>query len=272
MLNRLDITNRRSMTLSLEMFENDSGYQIADIDGLDPVKAELVSTSYVNQIGAQYQSSSRGPRDVKIPFDLQPDGVNTFSSLRNNLYTYLLPQSEVRLRFYLDSGLYVDLVGVVETHSSAQFKEDPTVEVGIRCFQPDFLDPRVVIHSGNSVASSVNTAITYPGNIEASTIIRLYVNRTLTDFTVYNTPEDGILRQLNFSGALVSGDELIISSVKGAKGITLIRSGISSSYLFGRTPQSAWIELFEGVNQFRIYALGDPIPYELEYVVRYGGI
>lgn len=272
MLNKLDITNRRGMTLSLEMEENDSGYQIADIDGLTPVKAILVSTSYAGQNGEQYQSSRRGPRDVKIKLDLQPTGLSTFTSLREGLYTYLMPQQQVRLRFYKESGLYVDLTGVVEDHTAPLFVEDPEVTVTLRCFQPDFLDPRIVIRSGNSVDTTVNTAINYPGNLEASTIIRLFVNRALEDFTIYNTPEDGVLRKMDFSGDLIAGDELIISSVHGAKGITLKRSGVSSSYLFGRTPQSAWIELFEGVNQFRIFATGDPIPYELEYVVRYGAI
>jgi hypothetical protein len=272
MLNKLDITNRRSMTLSLEMTENGSGYQIADIDGIDPVKATLVSTSFAGLNGEQYQGSTRGPRDVKIVFDLQPDGVKTFSSLRRGLYTYLMPQQEVRLRFYLDSGLYLDLIGIVETHSSAQFKEDPNVEVTLRCYQPDFLDPRVVLREGFTTATTTNTAISYPGDLEASTIFRLFPNRDVDAFSIYNTPEDGVLRQLDFVGELIAGDELTISSIKGSKGITLKRAGVTSSFLWGRTPQSAWIEMFEGANQFRVYTPGDPVPYELEYYVRYGGI
>lgn len=272
MLSKLDITNRRSMTLSLPMEENDSGYQVADIQGLDPVKANLVSTSYPNQNGEQFQGSNRPARDVKLIFDLQPDGVQTFSSLRENLYKYLMPEQQVRLRFYKASGLIVDLIGVVENHSSPQFVEDPVVTIDVRCFQPDFLDPEVVIFEGNTVSGSTNTPIEYPGNLEASTILRLYPNRAVPDFAVYNTPEDGVVRQLNFTGDLIAGDELIISSIKNQKGITLKRSGISSSFLYGRTPQSAWIELFEGFNQFRVYTAGDPVPYELEYIVRYGGI
>lgn len=272
MLNRVDVLNRRGMTLSLPMMENTSGYQIADIEGLDPVKANLVSTSYAGQNGEQYQGSTRAARDLKFIIDLQPHGSDNYFSLRKNLYTYFMPQSEVGMRFFLDSGLYVDLKGVVETHSSPQFAKDPVVQIGVRCFQPDFLDPRVVILEGLTVDDSENTPIEYPGNLEASTIFRLFLNRPETDFAIYNTPEDGIVRQLNFSGTLLSGDELIISSVKNQKGIKLIRSGIESSYLRGRTPQSAWIELFEGINQFRVYASGDPIPYELEYVVRYGAI
>lgn len=272
MLNRLDVTNKRSMTLSLDMFENNNGYQIVDIEGLDPVKAKLVSTSYPGVNGEQYQTSTRGARDIKIILDLQPDGLDTFYSLRKNLYTYFMPQSQVGMRFSLDSGLNLELVGIVEEHSSPQFKEDPGVEITLRCFQPDFLDPNVVIRSGNTVSTSTNTTIEYPGNLEASTIFRLYLNRSLSDFTIYNTPEDGIVRQLDFSAALIAGDELIISSVKGSKSITLKRSGISSSLLVGRSPQSAWIELYEGNNQFRVYTPGDPVPYELEYVVRYGGI
>jgi len=65
---------------------------------------------------------------------------------------------------------------------------------------------------------------------------------------------------------------LVISSLQGAKGITLTRAGVASSLLYGRSAQSNWIQLFPGNNNFRIFAPGDPIPYVLEYVVRYGGL
>ena len=273
MLKQLDVTNRRSMTLSLEMLENDTGYQIADIDGLDPVKATLVSTSFATMDGSQFQSARRGARNIKLILDLQPDfDVNTYTTLRKNLYTYFMPKSQVNLRFYQTSGLYLDIVGIVEEHSAPLFSEDPTVTISLMCFQPDFVDPRMVTYEGNTVASGTTHAIDYPGTVESGTVLTLHVDRSLSAFTIYNTGEDGILQQLDFAASLLDGDELVISSIRGSKGITLTRAAVSSSYLYGRTAQSAWIELIEGINQFRVYALGDPIPYTLEYLVRYGGL
>jgi len=65
---------------------------------------------------------------------------------------------------------------------------------------------------------------------------------------------------------------LVISSLQGNKGITLTRASVTSSFLYGRSAQSSWIKFVEGLNQFRVYALGDPVPYVLEYLVRYGGL
>jgi hypothetical protein len=122
------------------------------------------------------------------------------------------------------------------------------------------------------VDDSTNTEIDYPGTIETGTVLTLNVNRVLAAFTIYNMDEAGNLSQLDFDGSLLNGDQLIISSLRGSKGITLIRASVSSSYLYGRSAQSSWIEFLEGLNEFRVYAPGDPVPYELEYIVRYGGL
>lgn len=273
MLKRLDVTTRRGMSLSFDMFENNSGYQVADIEGLDPVKADLVSFEYSGTDGAEFQSASLGPRNIKLVLDLEPDGVtDTFASLRKRLNSYFMTKSQVKLRFFMMSGLYVDIAGVVEDVSAPLFEQDPDVTVSIMCFFPDFLDPRTVVIDGMTVSDATITEIDYPGTMETGTLLRLNVNRSLSNFTIYNTGEDGILQQLDFSGSLLNGDVLTISSVKRSKGITLVRSGVTSSFLYGKTPQSSWIQFAEGVNDFRVYAPGDPIPYELEYIVRYGSL
>lgn len=273
MLTKLEVTNPRSMTLALEMFENESGLQIAEVDGLDPVKATIVSTSFAGLDGTEFQSARREARNIKIKLDLQPDfDTDTFGSLRKMLYKYFLPKTKIKLRFYEDSGLYVDIQGVVEDHSTPLFAEDPEVDISIMCFQPDLVNPRMFSVAGFTTSTTTPYDIEYGGDIEAGTVLTLNVNRTLASFSMYNLPEDGILQQLDFNGSLVAGDELVISSLKGAKGITLTRGGISSSYLYGRPSSSGWIEMKEGVNQFRVYALGAAIPYTLEYLERYGGL
>lgn len=270
---KLDVTNRKGDILSLTMEENDTGYQVASIEGLDPVKANLVSTSYANSDGEQYQSGKRGARNIKIKLDLDPDfDPNTYASLRRDLYSYFMPKSQVSLRFYLSTGLYLDIVGIVEEMSAPLFAQDPLVDISVMCFQPDFTDPRIISVDGFSVDDTTNTTINYPGTVETGTVLTLNLNRDIDDFTIYNMDEAGKLYQLDFSGELLDGDELVVSSLRGSKGITLTRASVSSPFLYGRSAQSSWIEFAEGLNQFRVYAEGDPIPYVLEYVVRYGGL
>lgn len=273
MLKQLTVINSRGMPLQLEMLENESGYQIADIDGLDPGKATLTGASYAGLDGDEFQSARRGPRNIKIQLELQPDSDSeTYFSLRQKLYTYFRLKSEISMRFLLTSGLYLDIKGIVEDHTSPMFVQDPRVDISVMCYQPDFIDPRMVTVESDTVSDTTNEALAYPGTIEAGTVLTLHVNRTLTSFSIYNTGEDGILSQLDFAGSLIADDELVVSSVSRAKGITLVRGGISTSYLYGRPVQSGWIQFQEGINNFRVYATGAPIPYTLEYLVRYGGL
>ena len=272
-LNKVDVTNSRGNVLSLFMEENDGGYQIADVDGLDPVKATLVSNSYAGTDGENFQSAKIPARNIKFEIDLDPDfNPKTYTDLRRDLYTFFMPKSRITMRFFLTSGLYLDIVGIVEEFSSPLFEEDPNVEISIMCYQPDFIDTRMITVEGHTVSSLINTEIDYPGTVQSGTVLTLHANRSVSEFTIYSSDEGGNLFQLDFTGDLISGDELVISSLRGNKGITLTRATVSSSFLYGRSPQSSWIEFMEGLNQFRVYAEGDPIPYDLEYVVRYGGL
>lgn len=273
MLSKVDVTNARGNVLSLEMEESDNPYQVADIKGLDPVRAALVSTSYAGSDDEQYQSAKRGARNITIKLDLDPDfNPKTYTDLRRDLYPFFMPKSQISLRFYLTSGLYVDIAGVVEEMSSPLFEQDPHIDISVMCFKSDFVDARMVTVEGTTVDDTTAIEIEYPGTIETGTVVTLNVNRSLTEFTIYNMDEGGKLYQLDFTGALLAGDQLVVSSLRRSKGITLTRASVSSSMLYGRSSQSSWINLSEGLNQFRVYAEGDPIPYILEYVVRYGGL
>jgi hypothetical protein len=273
MITKVEITNRRGNILTLDMEEGNNPYVVKSIQGLEPVKAALISSSYAGNDGEVFQSAKRGPRNIVIKLDLDPDFINnTFTSLRQGLYPFFIPKSQIQLRFYTDTGLYVDIPGVCESFGSPLFEKSPSVDMSIMCHQPDFIDSRVVEVEGVSVDDNTATVLDYPGTVETGTVVTLNLNRPLTGFTIFNMDEGGNILQLDFTGTLLDEDILKISSVKGDKGITLTRSAISSSYLYGRSAQSNWIELSEGLNNFWVYAPGDPIPYVLEYAVRYGGL
>lgn len=272
-LQQVDITNSRGNVLSLTMEQNDDVYQVRDIEGLDPGKAVLVSTSSAGQDGETYQSGKRPARNIKIKLDFDPDfAPKSYSELRNDLYAWFMPKARITMRYFLSTGLYVDIDGIVESMDSPIFSDDPDATISIMCYQPDFVDARLASLPGFTVADNTNTPIDYPGTVEAGTVLTINFNRAASGFSIYNADEGGNLQQLDFTDPILNGDVIVVSSLNGNKGITRTRTGVSSSVLYGRSSQSSWIQLMEGINQFRVYASGDPIPYTLEYAVRYGGL
>jgi hypothetical protein len=259
--------------LSLPLEDVSSGLIVKEITGLDPVKATIVSSPFASMPGAQYQSSQRETRNITMKLGLSPDYLtNSVRELRKTLYNFFMPQSPISLRFYDSDGLTVDISGRVESFDSPLFVSEPEAVLSILCFDPDFTDITAVVLSGSTVASTTSNLYQYDGEVETGFTLVLNVNRTLTEFTLYNKPADNVTRTLDVAASLVSGDVVTISTIAGAKSVKLTRSGITSSLLYGMTTQSSWIEFFPGDNHFRVYATGAAIPYTVTYTTRYGGL
>lgn len=273
MINKLEIRTAQGALLGLPLDDVSNGFVVEEIEGLDPVKATLVSSSFANLDGQQYQSSRRDTRNIKLKLGLEPDYVtNTVRELRKRLYGFLMPKTEVSLRFYMDDGLDLDIVGRVESFETALFTAEPTVDISIICFDPDFTDPDRVMVAGNTVSTSAEQRIDYAGTVEAGIAFTLNINRALPEFTIYHRPPDGSLRILEFTTPLLAGDVLHIDTFPGAKGATVTRAGSDFSVLYGVTPQSSWLQLLSGENYIRVYAEGAAIPYTIEYTNKYGGL
>lgn len=273
MLTKLEVRNSQGSLLTMLLEDPSSGLIIDDIDGLTPVKATLVSSSFARLAGEQYQSNRRETRNVVIKLELDPDFVEaSVRELRKDLYDYFMPSAEVTMRFFMFDGLIVNIWGVVEDFDSPLFTDKPEATISIMCFKPDFLGLDEVEVEGGTTDTTDEILVEYEGSIETGIVFALEVDRTLSEFTIYHRPPDGSLRTLDFAASLAAGDVLTISTVAGSKGATLTRSGSNSSLLYGVSPQSNWIELTKGDNYLRVYATGAEIPYTITYLPRYGGL
>lgn len=276
MLDKVEVLTEQGVLLTLPLQDISQGYSVQDIDGLDPVKATIVSSTFGQMDGEQYQSSRREKRNIILTLGYEPDYVTgTIQNLRKKLYTFFMPKSRVLLRFFQTGEPVVQIYGRVESFNSPKFAKEPTAVISILCFDPDFYDPTPVVLNGNTTSSTVETTHVYPGTVESGILFRLMVNRNdLTEFTIYHRPPDDSLRSLDFSTAtpLLSGDVLSISTIPGNKFVTLTRGGVDTSFLFGISPQSNWISLFPGSNKLRIYAEGAGIPYQIEYTTKIGAL
>lgn len=272
MLVKVEVRTRQGNLLSLPLEDISDGIIVGDIEGLDPVKATLVSSSFAGLDGQQYQSSRRDLRNIRIKLDLDPDPTDTVRDLRNRLYGFFMPKSEVDLRFYMEDGLTVNISGRVESFEAQLFTAEPAADISIICFDPDFQGLAPVVISGNTVSTNAEFLINYEGTVETGIEFTLLPNRTLTEFAIYHRAPDDTMRILEFAAPLAVGDMLNISTVSGSKGATLLRTGTSTSVLYGISPQSNWTELASGPNYFTVYAVGAAIPFQIKYVNKYGGL
>jgi hypothetical protein len=273
MITKVDVTNGQGALLSLSLDDPSSGYLIEDISGLGPVKATIVTSSFAGVDGEPQQSTRRDGRDLTFKINFEPDYVTqTVWDLRQRLYGWFMTKAKVSLRFWMATGLYVDVDGTVETFDPEIFTDEPNATLTIRCPKPDFVDPNTVTFAGNTVATTVASTINYAGSTDTGILFTLNVDRALTEFSIFCTPSDGVTRKLTFISSLLAGDVVKIQTIRGSKFVTLTRGTVNSSMLYAISPDSEWIELMQGPNQFRVYAVGAAIPYTVSYTSKYGGL
>lgn len=273
MLAKVEARNIQGDLLSLLLDDVSDGIVLADVEGLDPVKATIVSSSFAQQDGVQFHKAIRAERNIVLKLDLEPDYISTqVSDVRSRLYDFFMTKSEVKLRFYMTNDLEVDITGRVEDCPTPMFTQKPKMNVSIICFDPDFVDITPVELEGETVDDTTDTTVDYVGSSETGFVLELLVDRTLTEFSIYVTPPDGILRQMDIAVAMVSGDVLTISTVPGDKYANLLHSGTLSSVVYGVPVQSAWPLFSKGENKLRVYVEGAEIPYTVTYYNRYGAL
>lgn len=274
MLNMVEVRTEKGDLLNLPIADISQGYAITDIEGLDPVKATIISSSFALMDGAQYQSARTEPRNILLKMNLEPDYVdNDVSSLRHRLYSFLMPKSRVRLRFISDDGQIREIFGRVESFDSNMFSREPGVVVSFICHQPYFYDPEPMIIEGTTTPGFGFTSFEYDGSVATGFKFRLLANRSVPDgFAIEIQYSTSSTQFLTYSGEILNGDILQINTQPGAKGATLFRGAGESSALFGITPQSTWLNLTPGDLAIRVYIFGDPVPYTLEYTKMFGGI
>lgn len=276
MLSNVEVRTPRGLLLSLPLFDASDGYEVRDISGLDPVTAIMVSSSFTNMEGEDFQSVRRDKRNIIFDLGLRPDySTKSTSDLRNDLYNFFMPKSQVDLRFFSDDGVpTVDISGRVETMDSPRFVKNPYAKISVICFNPDFYVPTLVVFEGDTVSDTTEAEITYVGTVNTGFIFKLFVDRTIGEFTIYQRLADNttMTMEIDMPDDMVDGDVLEISTIPGSKGAWLTHLGVESSVLYAISPTSAWPVLDPGVNNIRVSAVGAAIPYSIEYTVKLGAL
>jgi hypothetical protein len=259
---------------------NTDPVQIRDIDGLGPVKADIQTEQFASGDGVLYQGASVGGRNIVIKLGLNPNWVDqTMSSLRRQLYRYLLPKAWCKLRFFSDDMATVDIEGYVESFDPNMFSEDPEVQVSIICPKPDFIEPDATIYNGVVDDGTAELEFEYEGT--APTGFELRISQTpenaaytgSLDVSVQQEPSDPQVFRVD--PVTVNATSFFkLSTIHGAKRVQKIATvdGAPTNLLADVTDESVWPEILPGTNLLKVIATETGQAWTLAYFNRYSGL
>lgn len=276
MLNKVEVRTDQGDMLSLPLDDISVGYSVQDIEGLDPVPSNMVSSGFAGLDGEQFQSSRREKRNLILTLGLEPDYVTkTARELRNDLYKWFMPnrRNHVNFRFYTDDFPTIDISGRTETFKCPLFVKEPVATISVLCYDPDFYEPIEVEISGMTTPYSISPdEFEYSGTIDTGFVFHMEIDRDVSDFTIWHQLEGQPATSLPVVGDFVTGDVIDISTVPGNKYATLTRGSVLSSILYMVSPQADWMKFYEGINAVRVQTEGAAIPYTIKYTNKHGGL
>lgn len=250
--------------------------QLRNIDGLNPVNANVNMSPFGSVDGEAYVGSSVASRNIILTVHPNPDwDVWTYESLRRLIYMYFMPKSPLRLEFFSDDMPTVDIIGIVESVEVNQFSKDPEYLVSVICPDPYFTAIVPKTATGQSIrAGDTVDPVVYNGNIPAGIHVEL-------DFASGTAPANigvqiGDPGQQYFNvGATVSTTKYFeMNSLPMQKWVRNVdrSSGVISNLLSKMQQGSSWPTLDPGENDFSIVTDAGVQDWTLTYFERYGGL
>lgn len=284
MIKNITVTNYLGESLLLElMFPENSGFVIKEITGLGPSKAVINSTELSTSDGSVFNSSRIESRN--IVFNLKILASPTIELARQKLYKYFPIKKRIKLQFETDTRI-CDIFGYVETNEVTIFSNQVSTQISIICPDPYFYsagsDAKTI-----TLFSGVEAAFEFPFSNESLTVplltfgnLQLYQERNIyyngdsetgltiyihalgeaTNLTIYNIATSEFMkidtvRLTTLTGfPIIAGDDIIISTIKGGKYISLLRGGSYINILNCLDLNSTWFQLTKGDNQFGFVA------------------
>lgn len=255
----------------------DDNIVIKDIQGLDPVDAEVTSKGFSQVDGEYYVGSRVGKRNVVLTL-----GLNNVDAGLPVVYAWFKTKNAVALKFNVDGypGAPVYIDGYVETCKYNHFVQDPEVQVSILCPKPLFRKSDVLVE-GSSEDGPPYIEIEYQGN-------------EITGFEVtfdVASPHSGELylewytgelelnvRRFGFTEnlSIPAGKEFHWSSVQGLKRAEALPADEDypeNSLIYAMDNNSFWLTLWPGTNNFRVRTPNNEIyDWTLRYSEKFGGI
>lgn len=261
-------------------FANTDPIQVRDVQGLGPVKADILSTQFASGDGELFQGSSVGKRNIVMTLGFNPSWEDqTLSTLRHMLYRYLLPKAWTKLRFFSDDMPTVDIEGYVESLEPNIFSQDPEMQLSIVCPKPDFIEADATVFYGVVDNGSIILEFEYEGTVETGFEVRIdqtaanvsYVGDLLIRMEQEpEDPQDFLVATVTINGTYY----FKLSTIKNAKRVSrvTIADGTIFNLLANMDDASVWPVIKPGTNLFSVAAAENDQAWTMAYFNRFGGL
>lgn len=278
MLKGIRFTTEINTTLSLYLdplaiVANPSAAYIREVEGLGPVKGEIVGSSYGSNDGGVYQNSRVGERNVVVKLGVNPDFTfdDPYGRLRRSLYQYFSPKQPLTMYFMSDNFEEVTLTGYVESFEPSIFSQEPEMTLSIICYDPYFYSR---VFSTASITGTGTISIDNPGTNTGfiATVMNFYSSGS---FGLRLLPNwSNRTRLATTSPLVVSGSTLGALQIDTRVGRKYARLRAASGYtppgtLSGTNVLGAidgWPELYTGVNDIYVDVAASNTPNATTYI------
>lgn len=304
MIKSITVTNYLGESITLEMGSPDkSGLFIKQIDGLGPPSATINAKELATSDGGVFNSARVNSRNIVLTlgFLFNP----TIEDMRQLTYKFFPIKQKLRFQIDTDNRI-AETYGCVESNEPNVFSKEETTQISIICPDPYFYSAgrdgiNVTVFSGIEAAFefpfsnesltsklieigtlqySTEQTVYYAGDAEVGVLIRIHATGPAGSITIYNTGTRETMKidaekieTLTGSG-IINGDDIIISTTKGDKYITLLRDGVYTNILNALEKDSDWFQLAKGDNIFAYTATSGSInlQFKIENRVVYEGV
>jgi hypothetical protein len=305
MIKSITITNHLDESIILTMTSpEESGFVIRFVDGLGPPKANVELTEMSLMDGSVYNSARSQSRNIVISLLFLSPEQGGIEVTRQKSYKYFPLKKRVKLVIETDERS-CETYGYVESNTPDIFSKDGGTAISILC--PDSylfstevnrttfatVDSMFEFPFGNesltvpllefsTISGYTTRTIDYTGDAEIGMIMTIHAVGAVENIEIFRlepTPVQSIkidtdrLTEMYATG-IQSGDDIIISTIKGNKYAYLIRNGETLNILNCLDKYPDWIQLSRGDNIFTYTAEvgGNNLQFKIDNQVAYEGI
>lgn len=282
MIKSITVTNYLGDSIKLELTRPEkSGFAIKSITGLGPGKANINMTEISTNDGALYNSARLNKRNIVMDLQFVPTLNESIEDIRQKSYRYFSIKKKMKLTIEADNRI-LETEGYVESNEPNIFSKNEGCNISIICPDPYFYS---VGGKGNIetifngiqanfsfpfsnesltqpllqfgiIRNKSEQTIVYNGDSEIGVTILIHAIGAASHITIYNTItreqmiiDTDKMKALTGSG-IIAGDTITINTMKGSKGIFLLRDGKEINILNCLQKGCNWFTLVKGDNIF----------------------
>lgn len=279
MIQSVTVINYLGDVMELDLMNPEkSGFVVKSITGLGPSKGVINTTEVSTNDGSIYNSARKTQRNIVMQLGFL--WSDTIEDARHRTYKYFPVKKLLTLIFKTDKR-HCMITGYVESNEPDIFSKNSGCQISIICPDPSFyaldsessntttfngIEPLFEFEFENEgvegtiefgeIRSKAENVVTYDGDEEVGIRISIFALGPATNITIYNsltretmTIDTSKIEALTGQG-IIDGDEITICTVKGSKGITLLRAGKTTNILNCLGKNIAWFQLTKGDNVF----------------------